>query len=118
MKYLSVEQIYKTRTFTLTEDHVKLLRRAYVGWQDCETGAPEVDPKRPYGNSSVAQDIAEILGEEYDQEDPSESQDRRLLTLHRETQLALQVVLATGAFKLGNYKKKDEYDDTSWFFVK
>jgi hypothetical protein len=50
--------------FTVTEDHLKLLRRAYIGWDDCEFGAPGIDPKRPYGNSDVIGDIAEILGEE------------------------------------------------------
>lgn len=49
-------------TFTVTDDHLKLLRRASVGWSDCEFGAPEIDPKRPYGNSNVLGDIAEILG--------------------------------------------------------
>lgn len=118
MKYLSEEQIDKTRTFTLTKEHIKLLRRMFVGWQYCETGAPEVDPKRPYGNSLVAQDVAEIIGEKYDDEDPSESQDRKLLALHRETQLALQVVLTTGSFRLGRYMKLDQFDDTSWSFAK
>ena len=27
----------------------KLLRRANIQWEDCETGAPCIDPKRPYG---------------------------------------------------------------------
>lgn len=48
--------------FELTRDHLKLLRNAYVGWHDCETGAPRIDPKRPYGNQRVALDVAEILG--------------------------------------------------------
>lgn len=30
-------------------------------WCSCEYGAPAVDPKRPYGNSSVEVDILEIL---------------------------------------------------------
>lgn len=56
----------KTQTFTVTDEHVKLLRRFQVGWQDCETGAPEIDPKRPYGNSAVPEDIHEILTGESD----------------------------------------------------
>jgi hypothetical protein len=43
----------KTQTFKLTDEHLKLLRRFNVGWQDSESGAPEIDPKRPYGNSAV-----------------------------------------------------------------
>jgi hypothetical protein len=30
----------RTKIFTLTEDHLKLLRRMNVGWQFCEGGAP------------------------------------------------------------------------------
>ena len=45
--------------FTVTEEHLKLLRRAYVDWEDCEFGAPAIDCKRPYGNSDVIADIGE-----------------------------------------------------------
>ena len=48
--------------FTVTEDHLKLIKNFCVGWQDCDFGAPEIDPKHPYGNSSVCSDIANILG--------------------------------------------------------
>jgi len=94
--------------FTLTEQHVTLLRHFIVGWQDCETGAPEIDPKRPYGNSFVVGDIAEIFGEhptggdEYEPEF-TEEQKSRLMKLHRETATALQIVLATGSFTPGDY---------------
>jgi len=40
--------------FELTEQHLKLIRRMTVRYNDyCEFGAPEIDPKRPYGNSSA-----------------------------------------------------------------
>lgn len=35
----------RTLDFTLTDDHVKLLHAMFVGWDDCESGAPAVDPK-------------------------------------------------------------------------
>ena len=53
----------RAREFTVTDDHLKLLARTFIdydGWT--EFGAPEVDPKLPYGNSDVYDDIAEILG--------------------------------------------------------
>jgi len=49
-------------TFTITKDHLKLLGASYWNWNYCETGAPEMDPKRPYGNSDVAGDVRTILG--------------------------------------------------------
>ena len=44
----------------LTEQHITLLRNACVYWEDCETGAPGIDPKRPYGNSGVASDVTDL----------------------------------------------------------
>ncbi len=98
------------KKFTLTKNHIKLLRRMYVGWQDCETGAPEIDPKRPYGNSSVSYDIHEILtGESIGLTDSkrnilTDKEEEKYLKLHKETEIALQIVLSTGKFKVGNYE--------------
>lgn len=44
-----------------TAAHLALLRRACWDWNECEYGAPSMDPKRPYGNSDVEDDLAEIL---------------------------------------------------------
>ena len=104
-----------TKRFTLTKDHIKLLRKMCVGWQDCEAGAPEIDPKRPYGNSDVYDDIHEILtGKSFDDDDRKE--ENRYIDLHRETETALQVVLSTGKFKAGTYEC-DEYGE-DWKLVK
>lgn len=100
------------QTFTLTDEHLKLIRRMYVGWQDAETGAPEIDPKRPYGNSDVPGDVHEILtGEMVDNDEVvlSPEQRARYLALHRETETALQIVLqnlpevAPGAYTAAPY---------------
>lgn len=92
--------------FELKEEHVALLRRTWVGWQDCETGAPEIDPKRPYGNSNVASDVAKILGVKWEGEEmPPEIEDS-LMAVHRETERALAVVLASGSFEPGRYRRK------------
>jgi hypothetical protein len=94
------------QVFTVTPTHLELLRRMCVGWQDCETGAPEIDPKRPYGNSSVAADILEIFGEEYDREEgPTEEQERRAMVLHRQTEVALQCCLSALSFEPGLYRR-------------
>lgn len=104
-----MSNFFPDQEFTLTEDHVKLVRQMLVNWQDCEYGAPEIDPKRPYGNSNVAYDIHEILtGKEWDygDEDTNEmSGDMadKYYAIHRETDKALQIILASGSFRPGVY---------------
>lgn len=85
--------------FTLKVEHLVLLKLAWVQWQDDETGAPEIDPKRPYGNSNVAQDVAEALDlptPDYDttSADDYDKWQEEMLALHKETTVALQIVLA------------------------
>lgn len=95
--------------FEVTEEHLQLLRATYVGWDDCEFGAPAIDPKRPYGNSDVIGDIAEILEirpdirESWGDDAFSEEIEDRLRRLHKETQTVLQIALATGRFEVGVY---------------
>ncbi len=57
----TISDIRRTGTFTVTADHLKLLRAAYVDWDACEFGAPAIDSKRPYGNGGVVRDIANIV---------------------------------------------------------
>jgi hypothetical protein len=130
-------EIEDTNTFTITENHLRLLKNMYVDWDDCEFGAPEINPKRPYGNSDVENDIAEIINlkkskdnvEDYDKEEASEYSDKseyledlewneetqkKLYYLHREMQIVLQIVLVTGKFEIGTYVKTEKYDSLSW----
>ena len=98
------------REFRLTENHIKLLRRAYVGWQDCEFGAPEINPKRPYGNSDVINDIAKILDitEPHNEDGEfSSAVEQNLGQIHMETETALQIILFTGEFRPGLYRSED-----------
>jgi hypothetical protein len=111
-------EIYRGLTFDLTEEHIKLLRQAYVRWEHCEFGAPAIDPKRPYGNSSVEIDIAEILGwslfiDDDDEGHMSREQVERACQLHLETLTALQVILATGSMEPGTYRRSEEWK-TDW----
>lgn len=98
------------RRFTLTAEHVALLRAAWVGWNSLEFGAPSIEPKRPYGNGDVLGDIAGLLSmqpegapDSYGEQDWTDEQEERLRRLHLETATALQVVLATGGFVPGRY---------------
>lgn len=107
--------------FELTEQHVTLLRHAYVGWDDCEFGAPAIDCKRPYGNSDVPTDIAKLLHPEFSamregaQMDWMEDNASRLQAIHDETQTALQIVLVTGQMKPGRYVRESPYDRRGWY---
>lgn len=109
------DKLRSVTDFTVTEEHLKLLRRAYVSWDDCEFGAPEIDCKRPYGNSDVISDIGEILGypeNHWQDEDGNyyETVAGNFTQLHAETAVVLQIALATGKFKAGRYQC-DKYRD-------
>lgn len=88
--------------FTVTADHLTLLRAAYLRWDDCEFGAPAIDPKRPYGNSDVIGDIAELLDIELDEDDDFQAD--HFERLHRETLTVLQLAIATGELREGTYR--------------
>lgn len=117
-------------TFEILPEHLTLLQNMYVGWQDCEYGAPEIDPKRPYGNSDVEGDILEILagqrntsknlrkitiaGVEYKIGENGEISDNlrsELSRLHHETETALQLCLKFGEFKTGTFKRKNAWSE-------
>jgi len=97
--------------FTLTEDHIKLARRMQVGYDEyTEFGAPEIDPKRPYGNSAVENDMHEILtGEtigliDSNRDELNRDEESHYQSLHREMETALQIILAAGTFEPGEYR--------------
>lgn len=105
------------KRFTVADEHVRLLRRAYISWDDIEFGAPGINPKRPYGNSNVFADIAEILGVPDSEwmdahEELTPDAEWRFLRLHVETAIALQIGLATGEFRPGRYVRGNEWDST------
>lgn len=108
------------KTFNVTTDHLKLLRNMYIGWDDCEFGAPAVDCKRPYGNSSVYSDIHEILTgcEDFGdiEEDCGEEYDvltSKYNSLHEEMQTVLQILVSNLYIVEGEYIL-DGYDVTQW----
>lgn len=110
------------RAFEVTEQHLKLIKRMWIEWNDqAYDGAPAVDIKRPYGNSDVIWDIAEIL--DLCPENPDENcydegewqgewvhqNEEKLLTLHRETAMALQCCICAGKFESGKFVR-DMYE--------
>lgn len=105
--------------FTVTGEHLKLLSHMHIRWMGMDYGAPAVCPTRPYGNSNITQDIAEILdldlGEDYWEGGPMRRADQeKIARLHAETALALQILLATGQNRSGRFKRPNEYSD-GWF---
>lgn len=110
----------RAREFTVTNNHLKLLRHLCDGglyWDPGEgDGAPYFGPKKPYGNSNVPRDVARIVeAPDDDWEDAGdqghgqrrlreEAQDR-YLRLHVEAGIALKIVLATGEFRPGHYTR-------------
>jgi hypothetical protein len=98
--------------FHLTEDHLKLLRHVQISWCGDEFGAPTIDPKRPYGNSDVYEDMREILNNY-----PDDLTDEELRQLHEELRYALEIVVnnAGECVQLGTYKKDMS---TNYSFVK
>lgn len=84
-------------TFTLTADHLKLVRAMYFNYDpDTEHGAPEVNPKRPYGNSDVYDDMRDILG-------VKSLRKSQLDILHKETATVLQLMVQNCELPLGEY---------------
>ena len=99
--------------FLVIESHVELLKNMYVGWQDAEYGAPEIDPKRPYGNSDVEEDICEILKFSKSscrncESTYTEDQVQYAASLHKDMKKVLQILVQHPTdFKIGEYQSKD-----------
>lgn len=97
----------QNQQFRVLPEHVILLQRAYVCWEDGENGAPAINCKRPYGNSGLIGDIATILGAKPNEDgevEVSGEEEARLLSLHEGTQTALQIFLRTGTMTPGLYE--------------
>ena len=82
----------KNDEFVVTNTHLQLLANCYVSWNDCEFGAPCIDPKRPFGNSDVAQDYEDITGSPYDDK------------TYRELETCLQILLDNLNIHIGLYR--------------
>ncbi len=99
--------------FTLTADHVKLLRRMLIDSDPCVPFS-RIGPgtKRPFGNSDIASDMAEILGIQRIEVDNGVSflpqhTIPRMAAIWADLSKALQVVLSSGSFEPGEYRPVD-----------
>ena len=98
--------------FEITSEHLKLLKRMWVSWNDCEYGAPSIDCKKPYGNGDVEGDIAEILDwevNEYGELTDKDTEEAR--KIHEDMKIVLQICLSTLSFNPGMYEKEGYGND-------
>ena len=108
------------KRFKITKEHLILAKEMNVRWLDCVYGSPCIDPKRPYGNKDVEEDICRYLGfnkVEVDYETKFLTKDLEYASkIHKEMETALQIFLSTLSFKVGEYEcEKYGYQ---WRFVK
>jgi len=106
------------KEFTVTEDHIKLLKRAMVSWDSKKHGAPAIDIMQPYGTTCIECNISQILGikpkldlgtkRTYFSDEQKEYMEKT----HRETQIALSIFLKTGKMEPGAYKHSGYYNWT------
>ena len=111
------------KKFTVTGDHLLLMKELEMDWNDIEFGAPTVNPKRPYGNTDVCKDMLKILdweisvsindgpGEPFDidNDDLPETLEETLEEIHKELETVLQICLSTGSFEAGTYQLGEHY---------
>lgn len=95
-----------TERFVVREGHLRLLRRAYVRWEDCEYGAPAIDCKRPYGNSDVTADICQIQGWDFGDDGPTREYEEDARLLHEGTETVLQILLHDLTISPGTYERE------------
>jgi hypothetical protein len=111
------------KQFVVKKEHLLLIKRMYVYHDNSAyEGAPCVNFKRPYGNSDIFDDIAEIVGIQRGEDeggfplDFTEEQIKLMKKLHEETAIAIQIAFRVGYFKPGLYEA-GKYDE-NWIKVK
>lgn len=97
----------ENKIFEVNEKHIKLLKNMYVSWNYSCFGAPTVEPKRPYGNTRVYEDMGKILSlGEIDEDGElhlSDKEVEELSKLHQEMETVLQILLYNCSIEPGVY---------------
>lgn len=87
----------------------------WVRWDDSCFGAPAVDSKRPYGNSSVVDDIFEILEWESKYEDINEHPAYyEACALHKDMETVLQILIDCRSIQEGSYVNPTKWSNKGW----
>lgn len=89
--------------FRLTENHIKLLQKLNIGSAVVYDSivVPKIDSKRPFGNSVIETDVADILEWEKENRTPIEQ-------ILAELPIALEIVLQRQTFEPGLYNMSDK----------
>jgi hypothetical protein len=100
----------EVRKFTVTEDHIKLLKKMVVMWDERGPGAPMVNYLQPYMSMCPQCDIPKILSiipmiQPDGKKKYSDEQLEYMEKTHRETQIALQIFLRVGTMEPGEYEQ-------------
>lgn len=101
------------RSFTLTPAHITLMSKWYIEEGSCEACPPEVNQKRPWGNSDYLNDMAKILELPVDPDEgiyENEELCNKLEDTLAELVDALQIVLSCQTFEPGVYEFWGKYD--------
>lgn len=100
------------KRFEITDNHIKLVKQLNI---IDNGGIPKIDNKRPFGNSSMYEDIDLILNgktkevdelidvNEFQEFEYSEEQKAEWDKLYCELSIVLDIILYTGSFETGKY---------------
>lgn len=100
-------------TFTVNSDHIRLLQRLNIIWDNSEAvlGVLSIDPKRPYGNTDIYEDISSIVSfptgliNNEDNEKYSPTEKLHMRALHLEMKIVLQILIDNLSIIPGEYIK-------------
>ena len=88
-----------TESFEVKDYHIELLRESYASWNDMESGAPSIDPKRPYGDKGVIRSVAKVVEKESELFDEiglrtgKSEEYEELYSIHEEMKTVLGILL-------------------------
>lgn len=91
------------KRFHLKEDHIKLLQNMNIRWNNKGYGSPEVDSKRPFGNSGtkdIEEDICDYLNLNKNNEDDIEY----ARNIYDGLDVAMEIVLSLKTFDSGVFE--------------
>jgi hypothetical protein len=91
---------FRADPLAITVPHISLLRHMHFTWDPAETGAPMLDPERPYGTAALLEQLRGMFpGEE----------DHATAQRHVEMMFVLERALAHGFLDPGDYAVQNLY---------